>query len=260
MLRLSLIAFSLLGFSVTESFATCTVPNNLTNGSVADATQVMGNFNAVLGCVNTSQVNHYFVITTSNSAWNIAANFGYTPSELFIEAWGGGASGAGQNGGTSTSRGAGGGGEQYAFYHYTGTMDTTLNITIGAGGTSCSSACGGVPGGITTIVGTNLGTISASGGNGPGCSGGPCGGGAGGSAGSVPSTTSGFTIPGGGGGATFALTNYFGAGGDAPRGGQGGKINVAQPGGAPGGGGSGENHTGGGSGAGAQGWVIIWGK
>lgn len=31
---------------------TCTLPNNLTNGSVADATQVMANFDALLNCVN----------------------------------------------------------------------------------------------------------------------------------------------------------------------------------------------------------------
>ena len=49
-------------------------------------------------------------------------------------------------------------------------------------------------------------------------------------------------------------------GGNAPRGGQGAKINVSTPGGCPGGGGSGENHTGGGSGAGCAGEVIIWGR
>ena len=32
--------------------ATCTVPTTLTNGTTADATQVMGNFNSILSCVN----------------------------------------------------------------------------------------------------------------------------------------------------------------------------------------------------------------
>lgn len=32
--------------------AACTVPNQLTNGQTADASQVMANFNSVLGCVN----------------------------------------------------------------------------------------------------------------------------------------------------------------------------------------------------------------
>lgn len=33
---------------------TCSIPNNLTNGTNADATQVMANFNALLNCINTA--------------------------------------------------------------------------------------------------------------------------------------------------------------------------------------------------------------
>lgn len=36
------------------AFADCTVPHVLTNGQVADATQVMANFNAVAGCLDTA--------------------------------------------------------------------------------------------------------------------------------------------------------------------------------------------------------------
>lgn len=44
------------------AYGQCTVPNTLTNGTTADATQVMANFNALLTCINTaatsaSQVN-----------------------------------------------------------------------------------------------------------------------------------------------------------------------------------------------------------
>jgi hypothetical protein len=211
-------------------------------------------------CTVAGRTFQYFVVTSSNASWNIAANFGYTPSELFMELWGGGASGSGEAGGANTDRGSGGGGAQYAFYHYTGTMDAALNIAVGAGGTSCTSACGGVSGGATSVVGTNLGTVSAAGGVGSACGGPNCAGGAGGTGGSVPNAANGFTIAGQGGGSTFSLVNYFGVGGDAPRGGQGAKINVSTPGGCPGGGGSGENHTGGGSGAGCAGEVIIWGR
>ncbi|CAN5128979.1 hypothetical protein BH10PSE6_BH10PSE6_20850 [soil metagenome] len=35
----------------------CTVPNTLTNGTTADATQVMANFNALLSCINTAASN-----------------------------------------------------------------------------------------------------------------------------------------------------------------------------------------------------------
>jgi len=36
---------------IAKAQATCTLPNTLTNGQVADATQVMANFNAVIGCI-----------------------------------------------------------------------------------------------------------------------------------------------------------------------------------------------------------------
>ncbi|MEM9310974.1 MAG: hypothetical protein AAGA34_05950 [Pseudomonadota bacterium] len=47
------IAFAVLGFAVPAAAQTpqCTVPNTLTNGQVADATEVMDNFNAVATCV-----------------------------------------------------------------------------------------------------------------------------------------------------------------------------------------------------------------
>ena len=207
-------------------------------------------------CTIAGRTFQYFVVTSSNSAWNVASNFGYTPSELFLELWAGGASGGAQSGGTNTSRGAGGGGGQYGFKQYSGTMDATLNITIGAAGASCTSGCGGSGGGTTSVVGTNLGTVSVAGAAGPGCAGSGCAGGQGGNGAS--GTT--FNIAGQQGGSSFPLTNYFGVGGDAPRGGQGAKSNVSTAGGCPGGGGSGENHTGGGSGAGCAGEVIIWGR
>jgi hypothetical protein len=53
MMRAVLAAMVLFGFSVGSVHAQCAVPNNLTNGTTADATQVMGNFNALLSCVNT---------------------------------------------------------------------------------------------------------------------------------------------------------------------------------------------------------------
>jgi len=36
------------------AYASCSVPNTLTNGQVADASQVMDNFNTIAGCVNTA--------------------------------------------------------------------------------------------------------------------------------------------------------------------------------------------------------------
>src|ERR1041385_7630243 len=44
-----------LAFGSTGAIAApCTVPNQLTNGQVADATQVMANLNALISCINSS--------------------------------------------------------------------------------------------------------------------------------------------------------------------------------------------------------------
>ena len=55
MLRLSLAAFALsLAASATVNAQTCpNSPNNLTNGTSADANQVMANFNSIITCANT---------------------------------------------------------------------------------------------------------------------------------------------------------------------------------------------------------------
>lgn len=58
-MRRGLVVGLALAFGLWLSFgrgaeAACTVPNTLTNGQTADASQVMANFNSVLGCVNTA--------------------------------------------------------------------------------------------------------------------------------------------------------------------------------------------------------------
>lgn len=187
------------------------------------------------------------VITSTNATWPVPSG----TKEMLIEAWGGGASGGGQSGGVSTGRGAGGGGGAYLAKLYSGTMDATLNITIGAGGTAASGVAGNA-GGDTTVVGSNLGTLTAGGGHGPTAAGTT----AGGSGGTATGGTVNFS--GGDGHASNNLTGVYGGGGSAPRGGAGAQSNVGAAGTPPGGGGAGENHTGGGSGAGARGEVHIW--
>lgn len=53
MLRTSLVALLGVIAWIGSASAQCTVPNTLTNGTNADATQVMANFNALLTCINT---------------------------------------------------------------------------------------------------------------------------------------------------------------------------------------------------------------
>lgn len=192
-----------------------------------------------------------WVITTisaNDAAWPVPVG----TTEMEIEAWGGGGSGAG--GDTSTpGRGAGGASGGYCFKYYSGTMDATLAVTIGAGGAASPSGAGGndgAAGGATSVVGTNLGTLTANGGGGGAKQSGV--GGTGGTA-----TGCDLNLQGAYGGVGFNSPSIFGVGGDAPRGGRGGAANIAIGGLIPGGGGSAGNHTSGSSGAGAAGRVVI---
>lgn len=179
----------------------------------------------------------------------------------YIQAWGGGASGARFSG----SGGGGGGGGSYTWRIIrTSSLTDTVTVTIGAGGASRSgSNQNGAPGGNTTFGGY----LTAYGGTG-GTSTGGIGGGFdsagtgssdeyfGGGAGGSPTSTAGqnrFLGAGGGGGCTSA--GVGGTGGQSRFGGDGGAGGVtASPGTEPGGGGGGATTT---SGAGANGRVIV---
>jgi hypothetical protein len=193
----------------------------------------------------------------ANTAWTIttvtATNASQTvpagTTEMVLEIWAGGGGGGGQTGGSQ--RGPGGGSGQYAWHYYSGTMDSTLNITIGAAGTATAGAAGG-NGGNTTVVGANLGTLTVHGGAGA-LTGANAGG-----AGGATATGATITLDGYAGTAPPAPTTGVGIGGDAPRGGAGGRANIGAAGVAPGGGGAGENHGGGTAGTGARGQVIMY--
>ena len=201
----------------------------------------------------TIQRGKLIVVTTTNASFNLASQFGFTPAVLIIEGWGAGGSGA--SGVSGTARGSGGGGGQYFRHYYSGTMDTTLDITIGAGGIGVnSSGSTGTAGGNTTVVGTNLGTLTANGGI-EGTAGTNSNGGAGGSG----TTDATFAQNGEDGGSGVGGTTAFGYGGSSPFGGQGSQQNVNTGGYAPGGGGSGGNHvTAFEGGNGGAGQVNIW--
>jgi hypothetical protein len=76
MMRYVVLIFAFLAAHVGPSFAqNCTsagLPNNLTNGTNADATQVMGNFGYVLGCTRDklTAARTYFVSTTGSDSNN----------------------------------------------------------------------------------------------------------------------------------------------------------------------------------------------
>jgi hypothetical protein len=72
MTKIFCLVLSALWLSVGGAFAQCAVPNNLTNGTNADATQVMANFNALLSCVNTNGALRGYLngFTLANDATN----------------------------------------------------------------------------------------------------------------------------------------------------------------------------------------------
>lgn len=185
------------------------------------------------------------VITSTNASQAVPGG----TTEMILELWGGGGAGGGQTGGSQ--RGPGGGGGQYGWHYYSGTMDSTLNITIGAAGVASTGATGGT-GGATSAVGANLGTISVAGGVGA-----LAGANAGGAGGGGASNAT-FNIAGGDGMTPPGATTGAAAGGSSPRGGAGGARNIGTAGIVPGGGGSGENQAGGGAGNGAKGQVIMY--
>lgn len=185
------------------------------------------------------------VITSTNASQAVPAG----TTEMILELWAGGGAGGGQTGGSQ--RGPGGGAGQYGWHYYAGTMDATLNVTIGTGGAASTGATGG-NGVATSVVGANLGSLTTAGGT--GAAAGASAGGAGGSGG----TNTTFSIVGGDGMTPPNTTTGAAAGGNSPRGGAGGARNIGIAGTIPGGGGSGENHSGGNAGAGGRGQVIMY--
>lgn len=178
-------------------------------------------------------------IFASNPAWPIPSD----ASEIWVYAIGAGASGV------SSGAWNGGGGGGCELKIYSGIMDATLAITIGAGGPPTVSSAVGSAGGNTTVVGTNIGTVIGLGAPAPVVGGGIGGGGSNGD----------YTFQGDESGLGAGTGSAIGEGGNAggPYGGPGATQNGSLPGTQPGGGGSGTGAAGGTSGAGADGGVII---
>jgi hypothetical protein len=132
--------------------AQCVVPNAITNGQVADATQIMGNFNAVLNCVNNPAVpNVQFsgpgggIITMQNPS--ATANY-----NLNLPAT------SGSVGSLLTS---GGGGSNPQTWTPTGTSGHALPFLDGSNAWSGTQTFGSVVGSISAQSGTAY-TLAAS--------------------------------------------------------------------------------------------------
>ncbi len=138
-----------------------------------------------------------------SSVWTKPAAAGAN-SKVLVELWGGGGSGAHDNG-THELGGGGGGGYSYAFFP--ASILTSVLINVGAGGNAVSTGDVGVQGG-TTIFGPSASLLSAFGGGGGGN--GTSGGGGGGGGGWYAAGSNGATNSPGGGGSIFGTTGSTG--------------------------------------------------
>lgn len=219
--------------------------------------------------------------TTGAGTWTKPAG-ATAHSMVYVEAWGGGGGSGNANNAGATNSGAGGGAECAEGEFRASDLNTTVSLTVGAGGTAGVGAGGNGGTGGTTSFGTTLvvanggvGGQSSSAGAGTGGAGGgyfpglatsgtpnardPFSGGAG--ANNLSGNNGGNAYKGGGGGGSgtggVGGTSAQGGAGATPPSGNG----VGVPGIAPGGGASSANQNGAGSKDGAiggRGEIRIW--
>lgn len=187
--------------------------------------------------------------TPGAASWTVPAGV----KKITVEVWGGG-------GGGYSSAQSGGGAGGYGKDIISVTPGEVLNITVGAGGSTCSSSCGSANnGGATSLSRSGTTLISATGGLLSSAGG---------------SSTAKININGGYGNQFSTLSNASGytrisIGGNSPRGGSGGWNGMTGTGGscnpqgiAPGGGGASSNAVNGtgciSAGAGGAGRLIIY--
>lgn len=160
------------------------LPNILINGTLADATQVMADFAAIISQVNANAqplgaisggalVNIQFIATTGT--YNPTT--GATKALVFGVGAGGAGGGTPATAGGAQAAGSGGGSGTMAMLYIASSLVSTT-VTIGAGGTGVSGAAGGnggsssfggyliLPGGIGGVLGqqiatTGIGDVSA---------------------------------------------------------------------------------------------------
>lgn len=185
-----------------------TLPVTLQNGTTADASQVMSDFNFIVNQVNANGLSTAFIAPGTLLAIQVFSVSGtYTPTanatKALVKAIGGGGAGGGTavTGAGAAAAGGGGGAGAYGELFQTSGL-VTQTITIGAAGAPGAAGAAGGNGGSTSF-----GALMVCGGG--------TGGGSGGALGSFPGNSAG----GGAGGAVTGTGNIIvagvGAGGGA---------------------------------------------
>lgn len=148
---LSIIAVIFFLLRTGAASAQCTVPNQLTNGQTADATQVMGNFNAVINCMESPTASNFQysgpgggIVTVQNPSATTNYNFNLPAS-------------AGDPGDVLTS---GGGGSNPNTWTPTGSAGHALPYLDGNNSWSGTQTFGPVVGAVTTQSGATY-TLAA---------------------------------------------------------------------------------------------------
>lgn len=146
-----------------------TLPNILQNGTIADASQVMADFNFIVNQTNSNAASISQIISGGQllniQSFATPGSFTYTPTTgtfraiIDIVSGGGAGGGAVATAGGQVSSGSGGGGGAYVRTFIASV--TSQSITVGAGGLGASGANGN-PGGSTLFGGV----ITAFGGSG----------------------------------------------------------------------------------------------
>ena len=170
--RIAAACFGLLVWTgVAAANCPTTLPYTLSNGTTADASQVMANFNSLQACANLVGVK---VFTTSGTYTCDAGT-----SKVIIEVQGGGGAGGGSGASTSSTGSFGGGGSAGAYYKGLATSNFCgATVTVGATATGVAGANGPngvaasfvVSGGVNITAGGGqgglVGAVVASGANG----------------------------------------------------------------------------------------------
>lgn len=161
----------LVGSSPTWAASCPSLPYNLTNGTTADASQVMGNFNNLLTCAN--NVTDLVAVQVFSSPGTYTYTCNPATSKIIVEVVSGGGGGAGAGASSSSTGSAGVGGSSGGFFKGFATSRSAFcgaTVTVGAAGAGGTGTAAPGNGGSSSFVlsgGVNITITGGRGNTGP---------------------------------------------------------------------------------------------